>query len=382
MKGIAVWVWVIGGIIVGMVLFASFFQIMSMLVANKESEAAKQNIDDLASIASSFCEMGPGRSTEKKFTLPNAADKVFASNDQFSISMKNGRNYGEYLCIKTSDSSNAYCKKADCELEMAFAINEKTIGSILNRLLGRYEYSEYNINILRTECGVALLGNENKDSSCTKCDHKPLMICGDNTIAAYFEPGVVVLTDFTPIYNCCNEQTLIFLKNTANFFKGQNILAVWEGLSFGQRLPENTTIIDKLGLNIGSFRHTSKITSSVLQNYNQLWIFVPGFCSVFDEMGKTMECKDVVAWDADEAAAVKNFVDGGGKLLLVTDYTPFTTQSLINNILSQLDYKSKINGECSCGCNLAEEKIGEIVDHPITQGISDWTVKAGAGLVC
>jgi len=378
MKGIAVWVWVIGGIIIGMVIFTSFFQIMTMLVANKESEAAKQNIDDITSIASSFCEMGPGRSTEKRFILPNAVNSVFASNDQLSASFKGGRNYGEYLCIKVSELRDAYCVKANCELELAFAVKEKTVGSILNRLLGRYEYSEYTIKISRTECGVALLGeNETSKASCAKCDHLPLMQCKGHTIAAYLEPNVVVLTDFTQIYNCCDEATFTLLKNTANFFGGSKILLIFEHVSLSDKLPQSIGAFD-----IDFFRHTANVEQDALKNYDQVWIFLPGFCNLFDPQGKTRECGGIVGWNDDEVNKIKNFVDGGGKLFLVSDYTPYTTQSVVNAILNKLGYSAKFSEGCDCGCGIDGESSIEISKHPLTENINSWVVKSGAGFTC
>jgi len=374
---------VIGGVIIGLVLFASFFQIMSIIVANKEQEAAKQNIDELASIASSFCEMGSGRSMSKKFTLPNAANSIFVSDDQRTASFRDNISYGQYLCINTTASHDVYCVKSNCALELAFNTTSKTIGSMLNRLLGRYDYTEYSLNILRTSCGVALLAeNETSKASGCECDHNPLMKCKNNVVAAYIDPNLVLLADFTPIYDCCNDTTLRFLKNTAEFLKGRNILIVWEGLSFGPKLPENTLILNILGYNFSSFRHTKTITSSLLQDYDQVWVFVPGFCSVFDEQGRTLECKDVIGWSRDEVKEIGDFVGRGGKLLLVSDYTPYTTQSVVNDILMQSGYSSKFSDGCFCGCKGVEEKATEMISHKITEGITDWIVKSSAKITC
>jgi hypothetical protein len=103
---------------------------------------------------------------------------------------------------------------------------------------------------------------------------------------------------------------------------------------------------------------------------------------VFDADGKTVECNGIIKWDSNEAGEIKNFANGGGKLLLVSDYTPYTTQTVANDILNQLGFVSRFNDGCSCGCNGSEENVDKIADHPIMQGVTSWTVKAGAEFVC
>lgn len=201
MKGIAVWVWVIGGIIVGLTLFASFFQVMSVIVASKENEAAKQSIDDIAGMASSFCELRSGSSTVKRFVLPNAADSVFASEDRKTASTRNNTNYGQYLCVKTSGLKETYCVKTDCEIELALNISPKSVTSIFNRIVGRYDYTEYSLRILRTECGVALL-DENKIDSASSC-----RITTSTTTSS-------TSTTTTAIAQLCSPESLVNLVDT------------------------------------------------------------------------------------------------------------------------------------------------------------------------
>jgi len=371
----SVWIWVIASVIIGMVMFTLFVQIMSYITISRDKENARATIGEFAATINSFCEARIGEKTVASFSFPTFVDLVFVSKD--GINYKEGSiTFGRYLCIRMGKEIS--CERLNCDLELKLIRKKSTFLSWTDRIFGA-NYQEYVFEITKTAYGVSALEPGMKsESECTS-----LMKCKGKTMAAYLSLGIVVLTDFTPIYECCDQPTLAFLKNTATFLNGSKILIIWEGLSTDPTSPkyeEMTNMLSTEGFQVSSFRHKERIAFT--KNYNQVWIFVPGFCSTFDKDKKTAECKDVIRWNDDEVKEIKDFVDGGGKLLLVSDYTPFTSQSIANDILDQLDYTSKFDDGCSCGCAGKEEKTTEIVSHPLTQGIKTWSVKAGIEFIC
>ena len=81
MKGISEWMWLIGGVIVGVVMFMLFFQLMSYLTLSRAREDAKQSFDDLTSTINAMCQSKSGVQSTKRIVFPNSVSVVYSTTD-------------------------------------------------------------------------------------------------------------------------------------------------------------------------------------------------------------------------------------------------------------------------------------------------------------
>jgi len=211
-----------------------------------------------------------------------------------------------------------------------------------------------------------------------QCDNKPLMTCKDRVIAAYFDPNLIVLTDLSPITECCSEGTLAFFNNVAKYFGGTEILVIWESDSSNPQLTNKEQLTEMLtseGFNITSFKHTDTITAKQLYGYDQVWILRPGWCASGIEV-----CSGFKQWNDNDIKAIKDFSSREGKIFLITDWDPTYSYEVPNSILSSLGFNSKFENTCGCGCE-KEENV-EIMKDPLNNYVKEFKIQASSHLVC
>lgn len=157
MKGISVWIWVMGGIIVGMILFVLFVQIMSYVSMSRDKENAKAILGELAASVNSFCDAHLGEKSLKTIAFPDFVNVVFTSKDGREYEVKNNRTFGKWTCIKMGKEIS--CEKLNCELEMILIEQKPSFISWTGGIFGS-AYQEYQLEIAKTECGVSALKPE------------------------------------------------------------------------------------------------------------------------------------------------------------------------------------------------------------------------------
>jgi len=162
MKGISVWIWVVAGFIMGIILFATSLQFITFITTAKQKELAKESLDTLASNVNGICNNRAGDSFMKSVDFPEKVTKVYATKDT-SLVPNQQRTYGNNLCMNFSNE--LICDNVECNLEMDAITSGENLQSLLNRFLGRYGTNSYDLEILKTDCGVALL-SQNSQSTC------------------------------------------------------------------------------------------------------------------------------------------------------------------------------------------------------------------------
>jgi len=401
LKGISVWIWVVGSLVIGLILLTVFVQFLSYITKSREIEIAKSSFQTLSGDARSLCQTIAGAAPskiEKPYTFPDAVSDIYSvSSTSNSFDIPSGvRSYGRYLCMKVYDEIS--CENIQCDVEMSSIKNTPSLITTINNILGRVGSKEYTLDIIKSDCGVSILKfQETPGNLCAgKCDNVvSLAKCQDHNVISLIGESTLVMTDFTPIFDCCNNypNTVTFLKNVAKFFGGTDIMIVWESASTNPESDKYATINDALnseGFTITSFRHKEKLTATDLEGKSQLWIYLPGYCSEQPELQKTAECTEFTSWGQSEYDLIKNFVDSGGKLFIITDYSsadsPFTKQTIVNNILVDLGYNARVMETKVCipqgnnGENIV--KTTDITSHEITQNINEFDFLASSEIVC
>ena len=163
MKGISIWIWVIGGIIIGFLMFMVSLQFINYITLAKEKEVGRESLDELASNVNGLCSSRAGDSISKTFLLPDKVSVVYAAKDT-KFSSNASRTYGSALCIIFSNE--IICNNLNCNLEMETINNHESLQTLLNQFLGSYGTNSYSVKILKTDCGVAVL-SPSSQTTCT-----------------------------------------------------------------------------------------------------------------------------------------------------------------------------------------------------------------------
>lgn len=162
MKGISVWIWVIAGFIVGLLMFAISLQFIGFVTMAREKELAKGSLDDLASNVNGLCTNSVGNAFTKTIDFPEKVSLVYAASDIRNVANASRAN-GNNLCMNFSNE--IVCDDLNCNLEMQTISSGVTLQNLLNQFLGRFGTNSYVVQIMRTDCGVAILP-QNSQSSC------------------------------------------------------------------------------------------------------------------------------------------------------------------------------------------------------------------------
>jgi hypothetical protein len=386
MKGITVWMWLIAGVVVGMIMFVLFFQLMSYLTLSKYREDAKQSFDDLTSTINAMCESKSGIQSSKKIVFPDSVSMVYSTTDPKVFFEKNNRTYGKYACLKFQNEQ--FCEGLRCDLELSTIKNKPNVLGVVDTLLGRSSYHEYFVKLTKTECGISALNlGEYPSTTCGfKCEIKNLISCDNSAIGSLVNSRLFIYSDMTRINSSSDnsDDIIKLLTNVATYFGGKSILIVWEIDSLDPFLPAHLQINDSLnshGFEVTSFRHTSPLTLDILKQYDQVWLYRPGWC---DASSRAAACKGTIAWSAQEEQDISTYFNGGGSLFIVTDtgQGDKDIQFVINNILKIANQDGVVDNVCICGCGGKEVRTTTIIKHPITEGLSGIGVIASTKIEC
>jgi len=383
MKGISEWMWLIGGVIVGIVMFMLFFQLMSYLTLSKAREDAKRTFEDMVGTLNAMCESKAGTQSSKKFLFPDSVSIVYSTSDPRKIIEKNNRTYGKFVCLKFQKEQ--VCEGLKCEVEFHPIRNKENILGIVDTLLGRSSSQEYLVKLTKTECGISVLGvGENPLATCAPlCQITPLIRCKNSVILGLVNPQMLVLTDMARIRDCCtgDDNIIKLLGNAANYFGGKKILIIWELDSYEineQRAPIDLSL-KNLGFSVSTLRHKSELSYNELKEYDQLWLFRPGWC-----IPLIKECDQSTTWKDSEINAIGEFLSKGGKVFLFTDTSAgkIEDQTVVNEILKVANVTAIVDGSTVCG--IGEEIITttDIEKNPITNGLKSFDVTAATRIIC
>lgn len=159
MKGVTIWIWLIAGIVIGMLMFVLALQFIKFITEAQERELGKQNLDDLSSNINGLCGSRAGTSLTKTVSLPDKLNVIYATND-VKLQSNATRTYGINLCMVFANE--VVCDNLNCILEMETITNQESLQTLLNQFLGKFGTNSYTVKVLKTDCGVAVLSQDSK----------------------------------------------------------------------------------------------------------------------------------------------------------------------------------------------------------------------------
>ncbi len=215
-------------------------------------------------------------------------------------------------------------------------------------------------------------------SSVVECDSKPVVANLGN---------LIVIGDATFYYSCCSSQTMPFenlAQNSAKYLGGTKILIVWEYYitpAFSDD-PNNVTrarLLNSLagnGFSVDTLRHTSPLTYAKLSAYSQVWFVRPGAC---ENPAISPYCG--YQWKDSEFDAINQYLNSGGKAVILTDYAYNVPQRVENRIVSLVNPNAAFIPTCFCGCDGSTVPSSWINQtSPLANNIVSYPVSAATGL--
>ncbi len=154
MKGISTWIWVIGGIIIGVILVSSFFNVYVNLILERHKQNSIEAFEDIVSTVNTLCAMNEGQKILKTLYFSDIVDGIYAYSDEGIVRIGD-KTYGDYICMNITN--DIQCELLDCKSEMIFISNEGTLLSLVDKLMGRHGYREHKLEFSRTGDGVSIL---------------------------------------------------------------------------------------------------------------------------------------------------------------------------------------------------------------------------------
>lgn len=173
MKGLSVWIWIIGGLIVGMVMFTMFIQLLSYINLSKDREFAKENFGVIVKAAQSVCESREGTIITKIVSFPELTKGVYSTNHSRYF-IETGRGLGRYICIQFEKET--LCEEIKCNVEMIVIKPEKNLLNLVSRIVGESGYTDFTIKIIKNVCGVSILF-PGQETECVGCDFLCNAVC-------------------------------------------------------------------------------------------------------------------------------------------------------------------------------------------------------------
>jgi hypothetical protein len=154
MKGIAQWVWIVGGIIAAIIIFAmAYNQVLLSSRAVVEQESIKQ-FSEVVSNANNLCWEIAGNKRELTVNLGDMVEGIYAAESAHTEYEKeqlinkiilNNNSTGKYLCLKIEDK-RLDCKQFDCNVTFPFIgyVPEKfSLSALVDSLKGKNKIYTY-----------------------------------------------------------------------------------------------------------------------------------------------------------------------------------------------------------------------------------------------
>ena len=157
-----VWIWVIGGVIAGLLLFTVFIELLTLTAQSQQRELAKASFAEIVTSINSLCDSRIGSAIQKTVKFPDSIKIVYAVDNEKNKPPENSIGNGSFVCYNTEKEKN--CEKLNCNIEFFSLKSNQTLLSIVDKLLGRFGVDEYNILVKKNECGITVLPPNVKDS--------------------------------------------------------------------------------------------------------------------------------------------------------------------------------------------------------------------------
>ena len=149
------WLYTIGGIIIGLLVFTIALKIIFLSIEQSSKQTALSNYNNLYSDLQSVCFQDINNSMTSEIVIPSSVRVLYTSYDENILDsvyyqIKNKEySKGDYLCLQFKNEQETRCQKLDCNVNIQYmgALDSGDIQLLVNEILGRSSTKEYNIEI-------------------------------------------------------------------------------------------------------------------------------------------------------------------------------------------------------------------------------------------
>lgn len=167
MKAVSEWIWIIGGVMVGLAIFS--FAYTNMIETNQVviEQRSIEGFNEMKNIINNLCWSFSGNKRHYTLSLGESVEGIYAAKDRYEEYTKEQlmnkiiskeRSEGEYICIKIQ-GKRLNCEKLDCKAVMPFmgsVPDEFSLSKLINRLTGTGSVSNYYLEFTRTPTNVTV----------------------------------------------------------------------------------------------------------------------------------------------------------------------------------------------------------------------------------
>jgi len=331
LKGdVSMWIWVVGGLIIGasVILFAT--TMATGFFKSYQENAMREKYLTLAARIDAVCAGGEGNMDYFNVALSDVVRAIYPAKNLFErppdkvsemISDREAGS-GSFLCLSYFGKNEPSCKAVKCPLEMDYIGTPSMrddLFTLLAKIRGEYPIYTYSMVLEKAEgkvfvsreaqqTSVALEGVEGVTTLAT-CDGNPLLLSTADGNALVFGDATLWVKG--------NAEFAKMLTQAHEYLGNGTVLVIYED---DNAMPDSLTKIrEAIGLWGAWVKHEMPL-GNMFRSYNQVWIVRPGWCEAEFRSGEDVGCGKTASWQDDEIKALGDYVKGGGKAFIITDY--------------------------------------------------------------
>ena len=165
MKGVAEWMWIIGGVIVAIVVLTLAYDQILKSQRTRIEQMSIDHFNEIASNLDNLCWEFLGNKRELTIELGDMVEGIYAANSPsieyekvqlINNIVQNENSTGNYLCLKISNK-RLYCENFTCNVTFPFigyVPEQFSLTALINSLMGRGKIYTYSIIMRREPDGV------------------------------------------------------------------------------------------------------------------------------------------------------------------------------------------------------------------------------------
>ena len=161
------WVWIIGGVIAGLIIFSIAYQQIVQINLATVQQRSSEGYSEIKSIIDNLCWGFAGNKRQYTLNLDETVEGMYVASNQYEEynstelldkKLIKEEATGKFLCIEIKNK-RLRCEELECNATMPFLGSlpeEWSLIALLNKLMGRGLLFVYNLNFERTETEVKI----------------------------------------------------------------------------------------------------------------------------------------------------------------------------------------------------------------------------------
>lgn len=160
MKAVSNWIFLAGGIIVGLIVFSIFISILLYIKNSSIEQKSYERFLQIKDIINNLCWSHPGNKREYSITIGNTVKGIYLSRDKYTTYrddelvnyiMNKRISEGNFICINIKDK-RLRCEILECNASMPFIGSlpkQFSLSTLISLLTGNVETTSFDLRFER-----------------------------------------------------------------------------------------------------------------------------------------------------------------------------------------------------------------------------------------